>query len=46
MTLAIFVGAAILVSTGYILQRQSIDTLQFRVGRIRLIQGQRPSIEK
>jgi hypothetical protein len=39
MALAILIGAAILVSAGYILQRQSIDTLEFRAGRIRLVRG-------
>jgi hypothetical protein len=40
MTLAILIGAAILLSAGYILRRQGLDTLEFRAGRIRLDRGQ------
>lgn len=39
MTLAILIGAAILLSAGYILRRQGIDTLEFRAGRIRLVRS-------
>ena len=39
MTLAILLGAAILLSAGYILQRQGLDTLEFRSGRIRLVRS-------
>jgi hypothetical protein len=37
MTLAILIGAAILLSAGYILRRQGLDTLEFRTRRIRLV---------
>ena len=46
MTLAILIGAAILLSVGYILRRQCLDTLEFRAGQIRLVQGQTPVVEK
>jgi hypothetical protein len=47
MTFAIVIGAtAILFSAGYILRRQRLDTLELRAGRIRLVQGQTPVIEK
>ena len=36
MTFAVLIGAAILLSAGYILRRQRLDTLEFRAGRIRL----------
>jgi hypothetical protein len=39
MTLAILIGAAILLSAGYILRRQSLDTLEFRAGQIRLVRS-------
>ena len=42
MTWAILIGAAILLSAGYILRRQGLDTLEFRAGRIRLVQSQVP----
>ena len=35
MTLAILIGvAAILLSAGYVVRRQRLDTLEFRAGRI------------
>ena len=37
MTLAILIGAAMLVSAGYVLRRQGLDTLEFRAGRIHLV---------
>ena len=46
MTLAILIGAAILLSAGYILRRQGLDTLEFRVGQIRLVRAQAPAVEK
>jgi hypothetical protein len=39
MTLAVLIGAAILLSAGYILQRRGIDTLELRSGRIRLVRS-------
>jgi hypothetical protein len=39
MTLAILIGAAILLSTGYILRRQSLDALEFRAGQILLVRS-------
>ena len=35
MTMAILTGAAILLSAGYILRRQRLDTLDVRAGQIR-----------
>jgi hypothetical protein len=47
MTLAILISAAaVLFSTGYILRRQRLDTLEFRGGRIRLVRGQALAAEK
>ena len=46
MTLAILISAAILLSAGYILRRQGLDTLEFRAGRIRLVRAQVPAAEK
>ena len=46
MTLAILIGAAILLSAGYILRRQRLDTLDFRAGQIRLVRAQAPAAEK
>jgi hypothetical protein len=47
MTLAILISAAaVLFSAGYILRRQRLDTLEFRGGRIRLVQGQASAAEK
>jgi hypothetical protein len=40
MTLTILIGAAILLSAGYLLRRQGLDTLEFRAGRIRLARRQ------
>jgi len=46
MTLAILIGAAILLSAGYVLRRQDLDTLEFRAGRIRLVRGPASAAEK
>ena len=46
MTLAILIGAAILLSAGYILRRQGLDTLDFRAGQIRLVRVPAPAAEK
>jgi hypothetical protein len=46
MTWTILIGAAILLSAGYILRRQGLDTLEFRAGRIRLVRGQTLVVEK
>ena len=46
MTLAVLIGAAILLSAGYLLRRQGLDTLEFRAGRIRLVRGPAPTAEK
>ena len=46
MTLAILIGAAILLSAGYVLRRQRLDTLDFRAGRIRLVRVPAPAAEK
>ena len=46
MTLAIVVGAAILLGAGYLLRRQGLDTLEFRDGRIRLVRVPAPAAEK
>ena len=46
MTLAIVIGAAILLSAGYILQGQGLDTLEFRAGRIRLVLDDAPAAEE
>jgi hypothetical protein len=45
MPLAIVVGAAILLGAGYLLRRQSLDTLEFRDGRIRLVRVPAPAAE-
>jgi hypothetical protein len=39
MTLAILIGAAILLSAGYILRKQGIDTLEYRASRICLVRS-------
>lgn len=39
MTLAILIGAATLLSVGYILRRQDLDTLELRAGQIRLVRS-------
>ena len=39
MTLTILIGAAILLSAGYILRWRGIDTLELRAGRIRLVRS-------
>jgi hypothetical protein len=46
MTLALLIGAAILLGAGYVLRRQGLDTLEFRDGRIRLVRGQALAAEK
>ena len=46
MTLAILIGAAILLSAGYILRRQGLDTLDFRAGQIRLVRAPASAAEK
>ena len=47
MTLAILISAAVLFSAAdFMLRRQRLDTLELRAGRIRLVQGQTPVIEK
>jgi hypothetical protein len=47
MTFAILIGAAaVLFSAGYILRRQRLDTLEFRAGRIRLVQSRAPAAKK
>ncbi|HWI66914.1 MAG TPA: hypothetical protein VNS88_00800 [Nitrospiraceae bacterium] len=45
MTLAVLIGAAIL-SAGYVLRRQGLDTLDFRAGQIRLVRVPAPAAEK
>lgn len=42
MTLAVLIGAAILLNAGYLWRRRRLDALAFRAGRIRLAQGQTP----
>jgi hypothetical protein len=39
MTMVVLIGAAILLSAGYILRMRGIDTLEFRAGRIRLVRS-------
>jgi hypothetical protein len=39
MTLTVLIGAAIVLSAGYILQSRGIDTLELRAGRIRLVRS-------
>ena len=46
MTLAVLIGAAILLSAGYLLRMQGLNTLEFRAGRIRLVRGQAAAAEK
>jgi hypothetical protein len=46
MTLALLIGAAILLGAGYVLRRQGLDTLEFRDGRIRLVRVPAPAAEK
>ena len=45
MTLAVLIGAAIL-SAGYVLRRQRLDTLDVRAGQIRLVRVPAPAAEK
>jgi hypothetical protein len=46
MTLAVLIGAAILLGAGYVLLRQGLDTLEFRAGQIRLVRVPAPTAEK
>ena len=46
MTLAVLIGAAILLSAGYILHRLVIDTLYLRSGLIRLVRIDRAKKSK
>ena len=46
MTLPVLIGAAILLSAGYLLRRQGLDTLEFRAGQIRLVRGQALAAEE
>ena len=45
MTLAIVIGAAILLSAGYFLRRQGLETLECGSGRIRFGQAQAGAAE-